>query len=292
MKRSLSERVFYGFNILVMILIMSTIVLPILNIISISFSSNEAVVSNSVGLLPKGFQTGAYVKILTDNVFLRSLINTVGVTVVGSVLSVLIITMAAYSMSKKFFGKKFFTYFFVVSMYFAGGLIPTYLLISKYLNMRNTYLAYILPMLVNVFYMIVLRTQIESLPSSLMDAAQIDGASEYHIIFLIVLPLITPTIAAITMFIALNKWNLWYPVLLYTSKQELWTLQYFLRAMVFDKLLAAMSNPELNTASESIISPINFQMASIILVALPIVSIYPFVQKYFVKGILTGAVKG
>jgi len=271
---------------------MSTIVLPILNIISISFSSNEAVVSNTVGLLPKGFQTGAYVKILTDNVFLRSLLNTVGVTAVGSVLSVLIITMAAYSMSKKFFGKKFFTYFFVVSMYFAGGLIPTYLLISKYLNMRNTYLAYILPTLVNVFYMIVLRTQIESLPSSLMDAAQIDGASEYHIIFLIVLPLITPTIAAITMFIALNKWNLWYPVLLYTSKQELWTLQYFLRAMVFDKLLAAMSNPELNTASESIISPINFQMASIILVALPIVSIYPFVQKYFVKGILTGAVKG
>jgi putative aldouronate transport system permease protein len=129
-------------------------------------------------------------------------------------------------------------------------------------------------------------------PGSLMDAAQIDGANEYQTIFLIVLPLIAPTIAAISMFVALNKWNTWFPVLLYTSKEELWTLQYFLRVMVFDKLMASMSNPELGTAPEDIISPVNFQMASIVLVALPIVAIYPFVQKYFVKGIITGAVKG
>lgn len=292
MKRTVPEKVFYVFNILFMLLIMSTVILPILNIISISLSSNEAVASNSVGLFPKGFETGAYVKIITDSVFLKSLLNTVGVTVIGTILSVLVTAMAAYSMSKKFFFKKFFTYYFVVTMYFSGGLIPTYLLVSKYLGLRNSYAAYVLPLLVNVFYMIVLRTQIESLPSSLMDAAQIDGANEYQTVFKIVLPLIVPTIAAISMFVALNKWNMWFPVLLYTSKKELWTLQYFLRAMVFDKLLAAMSDPGIDTSAEEIISPINYQMASIILVALPIVSIYPFVQKYFVKGILTGAVKG
>jgi putative aldouronate transport system permease protein len=124
-----------------------------------------------------------------------------------------------------------------------------------------------------------------------LDAAQIDGASEYQIIYLIIIPVLTPTIAAISMFLALNKWNMWFPVMLYTNKKELWTLQYFLRVMVFDKFLGTMNNSD-NMISGEVISPINYQMAAIILVAFPIVSIYPFVQKYFVKGILVGSVKG
>lgn len=290
MKRTLGEKVFQVFNIIFMLFIMSTIILPLLNIISISLSNSQAVISNSVGLFPKGFQLGAYKKIIMDEVFLRAFLNTVGITVIGSFLSILVITMAAYALSKEFYGKKAITYYLIVTMYFAGGLIPTYLLISNYLHMGNSYLPYFLPFLVNVFYIIIVRTQIEAIPPSLMDAAQIDGANEYQTMFLIVLPVLAPTIAAISMFVALNKWNTWFPVLLYTNKKELWTLQYFLRAMVFDKLLAAMSNVTAET--DIIISPINFQMAAIVLVALPIVSIYPFVQKYFVKGIISGAVKG
>lgn len=292
MKKSLSEKIFQVFDIMLMVFIMSTIILPIMNIISVSFSSTKAVNSNSVGLFPIGFQTVAYKKILTDSVFLRSLINTVFVTSVGTLLSVIVITLAAYGLSKRFYGKKTITYFFIVTMYFSGGLIPTYLLVSKYLNMRDTLLAYMLPYLVNVFYLIVLRSQIESLPPSLMESAHIDGANEYQTLFMIVLPLLAPTIAAVSMFIALNKWNMWFPVLLYSSKNETWTLQYFLRAMVFDKVLAAMSNPEYNADPSDMTSPLNFQNASIVLVAAPIVMIYPFVQKYFVKGIITGAVKG
>ncbi len=167
-----------------------------------------------------------------------------------------------------------------------------YLLVSKYLGLRDSLLAYFLPYLVNVFYLIVLRTQIETLPSSLMEAARVDGAGEYQILFRIVFPLLTPTIAAVSMFIALNKWNMWYPVLLYSTKSDTWTLQYFLRAMVFDQTLAAMSNPDYGSDPNSLISPLNFQNASIVLVAAPIVCIYPFVQKYFVKDIIAGAVKG
>lgn len=292
MKKSLSEKIFQVFNIFLMVFFMSTIILPIMNIISVSFSSTNAVNSNSVGLLPIGFQTGAYKKILTDSVFLGSLFNTVFVTSVGTLMAIIVITLAAYGLSKKFYGKKAISYYFVVTMYFSGGLIPTYLLVSKYLNMRDNLLAYILPYLVNVFYLIVLRTQIESLPASLMESAHIDGANEYQTLFKIVLPLLAPTIAAVSMFIALNKWNMWFPVLLYSSKKETWTLQYFLRAMVFDKVLAAMSNPAYNDDPGSLASPVNFQNASIVLVAAPIVMIYPFVQKYFVKGIISGAVKG
>lgn len=292
MKKSTSEKVFQVFNLIVMLLIMATIIVPIMNIISVSFSETSAVNSNSVGLFPVGFQTRAYEKILTDSVFLRALFNTVFVTVVGTFSSVIIITLAAYGLSKNFFGKKFFTYYFVVTMYFTGGLVPTYLVVSKYLGMRDTLLAYFLPYLVNIFYLIVLRTQIETLPASLMEAAHVDGASEYQTLFRIVLPLLTPTIAAVSMFIALNKWNMWYPVLLYSSTKETWTLQYFLRAMVFDQTLAAMSNPDYGSDPSSLTSPLNFQNASIVLVAAPIVCIYPFVQKYFVKGIIAGAVKG
>lgn len=292
MKKSVSEKVFQVFNVIIMLFIMATIILPIMNIIAVSFSETSAVNANIVGLIPVGFQTRAYEEILTDSVFLRSLFNTVFVTVVGTAAAVIIITVAAYGLSKNFYGKKVITYYFILTMYFTGGLVPTYLVVSKYLGLRDTILAYILPYLVSIFYLIVLRTQIETLPVSLMEAAHVDGASEYQTLFMIVLPLLTPTIAAVSMFIALTQWNLWYPVLLYSSTQETWTLQYFLRAMVFDQTLAAMSNPSYSSDPNSLTSPLNFQNASIVLVAAPIVCIYPFVQKYFVKGIIAGAVKG
>jgi len=200
--------------------------------------------------------------------------------------------MIAYALSKEFFfGKKLVTYFFVITMYFSGGLIPTYLVISNYLNLNNSYLAYILPSLVNVFYVIVVRSQLETVPQDLIDSGYIDGANEFRVLFNIILPVITPTIAAVSMFIALGRWNMWFPVLLYSTKENMWTLQYYLRNVVFGKFLENTKNaPQMVDAD--IIPPKNYQMASIILVALPIVSIYPFVQKYFVKGILAGSVKG
>jgi putative aldouronate transport system permease protein len=289
MKRSRGETVFQVFLVLLMLLIFAVVALPILNIVSISLSESDAILSNSVGLYPKGFYTLAYREILTGSAFLRSLANTVGVTAVGTALSLMVIVLVAYALSKDFFGKKAATYFFVLTMYFSGGLIPTYLLIANYLGMRNTYFAYILPALVNVFYIIVVRSQVEALPASLVEAATIDGAGEFTIAFRIVIPTISPTIAAVSMFIALAKWNMWFPVMLYSNKESLWTLQYYLRAVVFDRFLVYS---EMISSEGKPIPAQNYQMAAIVLVALPIVCIYPFVQKYFVKGILTGSVKG
>lgn len=289
MLRSKGEKVFQVINILIMLFVLSVIIIPVLHICSISVSESEAVNLGLVTIFPKGFNAIAYERVINDPIFLRSLINTIGITVLGTIFSLVIIVMLAYAWLKEFFGKKLVTYYLVATMYFSGGLIPTYLLITKYLGMKNSYFALILPALVNVFYTIVIKSQIEAMPSSLMEAAIIDGANEFQVVFRIVIPVILPTIAAVSMFIALGKWNMWFPVMIYTNKKELWTLQYFLRTVIFDKFLVAS---ELLTDEGDLVPPKNYQMASIVLVALPIVCIYPFVQKYFVKGILTGAIKG
>ena len=177
-------------------------------------------------------------------------------------------------------------------MYFSGGLIPSYLLITKYLKLYNTYWALLIPGLVNVFYIIVIRSQIEAIPPSLSEAAIVDGANEFQVLINVIIPSVSATIAAIGMFLALSMWNMWFPVMIYTNKESLWTLQYFLRAVIFDKFLTAENTAVTNLFMDATdITPQNFQMAAIVLVALPIVSIYPFVQKYFVKGILVGSVK-
>ena len=271
MKRTLGEKVFQYFDAIIMLCILAIIIFPFMNIISLSVSSREAILTNSVSLWPKGFNLAAYGKILGSMLFLRSLVNTIGITVIGTFLAVMLTLMVSYALTKDFLGKKFVTYYFLITMYFSGGLIPTYLVVAKYLNLRNTYLALILPYLISVFYIIVMRSQIENIPSSIFDAAYID--------------------AAISMFFALGKWNSWFPVMIYTDYDKFWTLQYYLRIVVFSKFLEAKNSTEL-ILEEAQIPEENFRMAAIVLVALPIVSIYPFVQKYFVKGIISGAVKG
>lgn len=291
MKKTRGERIFQYFDIFIMLCIMALVIFPVLYIMSVSVSSQEAIQNNRITFYPIGFNTAAYADILDNATFLRSLFNTLFVTVAGTVLSVFMTLLVSYAMSREFPGKKIYTYFLVFTMYFSGGLIPTYIVYTRYLHLRNTYWVLFLPAIVNVFYIIVMRSQIEALPKSVHEAAYIDGASEIKTAFLITLPMISPTIAAIAMFFALNFWNSWFNVMVYEDSNKMWTLQYFLRAVVFDKFLTAAEDSTAATA-ESQIPAENFRMAAIVLTAAPIVAIYPFVQKYFVKGIIAGSVKG
>jgi len=291
LKRTFGEKVFQFFDIIILLLIAASIIFPFINILSISFSTKEAVNSRSVTFWPVGFNVTAYKLILNSNIFLRSLVNTIGLTIVGTIGSIMLTVMVSYALTKKFPGKPFVTYYFILTMYFGGGLIPTYLLVSKYLNLKNTYWALLLPYFINVFYIIVIRSQIDSIPVTIFDAAYIDGANEYQTLFNIVVPVIIPSIAAVSMFFALGKWNLWFPVLIYTDHKKYWTLQYYLRSVFFERFINAKDQGfSLGDLVE--IPEENIRMATIILAALPIVSIYPFIQKYFVKGIISGAVKG
>lgn len=292
-KSSKGEKAFQYVDIFIMLLIVASIILPLMNIFSLSVSDRIAVAQGKVGIFPAGFNFDAYLKILQNATFVRSLLNTVGITVFGTVISVIIITMMAYAMSKKyFFGKKFVTHYMIITMYFSGGLIPSYILITNYLKLGNTYSAYILPAVVSIFYVIIIRSQIEAVPGELFDSAGIDGAGEMRILFNIVLPVVAPTIAAISMFLALGKWNMWFSVLLYARDSKMWTLQFYLRNIVFESMLEFSTQKLGDSIDAKVIPAENMRMASIILVALPIVAIYPFIQKYFVKGILTGSVKG
>ena len=292
MRSSAGERLFRFFNTIWMLVIMALILFPVMNILSVSVSDRAAVQSGSVTIYPKGFNTQAYREIFHNSTFLRSLLNTVFVTAAGTACAVLITLMVSYAMSRECPGKRFYTYFLVFTMYFSGGVIPTYIIYTRYLHLRNTYWVLFLPAVVNVFYIIVMRSQIEAMPASVFEAAHIDGASEMQTVFCITLPMISPTIAAVSMFFALNFWNSWFNVMVYEDYEKFWTLQYFLRAVVFDKFIAAGDSGAAATETARSVPAENFRMAAIVLTALPIVSIYPFVQKYFVKGIISGSVKG
>ena len=299
-KQSLGRKTFNIFNIFILSLFCLLIILPFMHIISLSLSSGDAISKQLVTIFPKDFLLGAYKTVIIDRLFLRSFINTVFLTVVTTALSMFVVILAAYSFSKEYFyGKKLINYLFVITMFFSGGLVPTYLLITRYLGWFNNYSALIFPALVSYFNILILRSQIQSIPGSLSDSAYIDGASEFKTAVFIIIPSIIPTIAALSMFTALAVWNQWFGILIYTDKKELWTLQFYLRAIVLEKTLyysflanvgggQSTANPLVDT---SILSSKNYEMAAIILVALPVVTIYPFIQKYFVKGILTGAVK-
>ncbi|MEA4822576.1 MAG: carbohydrate ABC transporter permease [Clostridiaceae bacterium] len=292
MKKTTGEHVFHVINILFMLLIIVAILFPVMNVISLSVSDIDEINSRSVSFYPKGFQVGAYKEILKNPDFLTALFNTVWVTVAGTFCAIIVTLLVSYAMTKDFVGKKFFTYFFVLTMYFSGGLIPTYIIYTNVYHLRNTYWVLFLPSLVSVFYIIVMRSQIETMPQEVFEASYIDGANEFQTVFRIVMPMITPTIAAISMFFALNFWNMWFPVMVYTDKSKYWTFQYFLRVAVFDKFFSQYNTLSAGYQVEALIPEENYRAAAIVLVAAPIVAIYPFVQKYFVKGIISGAVKG
>jgi putative aldouronate transport system permease protein len=296
MKRTIPEKFFQVFNIILLTLILMTILFPVLHITALSVSNQDAILSRRVTVYPIGFQTDAYKDVMGNSLFARSMLNTVGITAVGTTLAILVSVLTAYGLTKNFVGKKVITYLFVITMYFSGGLIPTYIVYTSVFHLRNNFLVLILPSLVSMFYIIVVRSQIENMPSSVFEAAYLDGAREYQTVFYVVVPMIAPTIAAVSMFFALGFWNSWFNVMVYTDKNTMWTLQYFLRVVVFSKFISqynnSLSSAVMAAADRISIPEENFRMAAIVLTAAPIVAIYPFLQKYFVRGIISGAVKG
>jgi len=295
-KRTTGKIVFDTINYIILTCFCLVIIIPFMHIISISVSEGQAVNANIVGIFPVGFSLYAYREVLFDGIFGRALFNTVFIVCVSTFLGVLLNLSAGYVFTKKFYGRDVIAYLYVFTMFFSGGLIPFYLLITKYLHWFNTYYSLIIPGLTSFFYIIILRSQIQAIPAELTEAAIIDGASEFQVLYKIIIPAISPTIAAVSMFIALAKWNSWFDVMIFTNTRSLWTLQYYLRAMVIEKAMDmrgyAHARGSVDVLEAAKTSSKNYEMAAIVLVSLPIISVYPFVQKYFVKGILVGAVKG
>lgn len=268
--------------------------LPFLVIISGSFTKESAILEKGFSLIPPEFSLDAFKAVFAiPRNIINAYIVTIFVTAVGTFLSVFLSTLAAYVLQKKDFKyRNFFAFYFYFTTIFSGGIVPWYILMTQYLHMKNNILALILPGLFNVFNLIIIRSFISSsIPSAIVESAQIDGASEWHIFFKLILPLSKPILATIGLFTALGYWNDWFNAMLFIDKQSLMPLQYYLYKMLSQismlrTLVAQVPQMTAVTPPEE-----SFKMAMTVITIGPILLLYPFVQKYFVTGIMIGAVK-
>lgn len=272
-----------------MVLLAIVMLVPFLNIAAISVSEGWAVTAGKVGIVPVGFQVETLTYILTTPQFSSSLLVSIFVTALGTGLSLLVTVLAAYPLSKKHLpGMKGFILVFVFTMLFSGGLIPSYLLV-KSLGLLNTPWALMFPMTINVFNLLVIKSFLEGLPESLEESAIIEGAGNLTVLFRIILPLSAPVLATVGLFYSVSYWNDFFSPLIYVSSASLKTLQLYLREVVADM---ASANVGLTMDFTGNLSPDGIRSSLIIAATVPIVLVYPFLQKYFTKGVLIGSVKG
>ena len=262
---------------------------PLIYIFSMSISSPEAVVSNSVKLFPKGFSLQAYEMVFKNKDIWLSYYNTVIYTVGGTAVSVLLTMLAAYPLSRRqFFLRRPLSLFFSISMFFTGTLVPMYLLINR-LGLYNTRMAIILPTGAAAYYIIMARTFLSTIPESLYESAKIDGAGEFKILWKIFVPLSKPIVAVLVLYYAVQQWNSYFNAMVYLPNKNLQPLQLYLMKVLINNESAA-SGGAIGSASMSMIS-LQLKYVVIVVALIPILCVYPFLQKYFTKGMMIGAVK-
>jgi putative aldouronate transport system permease protein len=268
---------------------------PMLNVLAISFSEAQAIYRNPMMLIPESFTLEAYKYIFSTRVLLNSFGITVFVTVFGTFLNLVFTICGAYALSKTTVpGHKLMLWMIVVPMLFGAGLIPMYILLKE-LHLLNTIWVLILPKLVAPFNMILMRNFFWSIPEGLEESARIDGAGELRIIWNVILPLSVPVIATIGLFYAVGHWNDFFTGLFFIKDNTKWPLQVLLRSIIidFNMLNMGTQNPQsTGDMSKLVLQPENIKAAAIIFAVVPILCVYPFLQKYFVKGIMLGSVKG
>ncbi|MGC5771287.1 carbohydrate ABC transporter permease [Paenibacillus pabuli] len=288
------DRIFKIIVYFILILVLLVTFLPFWNILVLSLNSAEDTVRGGVYLWPRDLTLDSYKQILKDSEILSGLWVTVKRTLIGAPLSVLVITMLAYPLSRRnLIGRKGWNLYFIFTMYFSGGLIPFYMVL-KALNMIDTFSVFILPSLMNVFYMIIVRTFMEQLPHEIEESARVDGANDLTIFFRIVMPLTTPVLATVGLFQAIGHWNAWFDSYAFTYSSDLKTLQAVLVKILNQFQTGGMiSQTQMlaNSAKRNAVSSDTIRMAATMVATLPIVMVYPFLQKYFVKGMTLGAVK-
>ncbi|WP_078393689.1 carbohydrate ABC transporter permease [Shouchella patagoniensis] len=290
MQESIQYRIFKFFNAALMLLIIFVTLYPFLNIVAQSFSSEANIVAGNVNLIPQGFNIDTYRVVMSDNMFWTNYKNTVIYTVVGTAISLVLSTMLAYPLSKRRLrGRNFIIMFVVFTMFFNGGLIPNYVLISS-LGFGNTIWAIVIPGAISVFNLLIMKTFFENIPEELEEAAIVDGSNTYGILLKIVLPLSKPILATMMLFYAVTHWNSWFPAFLYFSDKDLFPVSMYLRNMIkgVEGTLStgATSADNLNQISS------NIKSVTMVLTVLPILCVYPYIQKYFVSGVMLGSVKG
>lgn len=289
MKKSKSKIAFDAFNITLMALLVVVTMYPIFNQLALSLSSSDAIMSGTVNLVPKEFTLATYQDIAKESLFWRNYANTVWYTFIGTLISLALTTLLAYSVSKKdLVGGNIVLKLVVFTMFFNGGLIPTYMLI-KGIHLTDTIWALLLPTAIMPYHVLLMKTFFQNLPIDLEEASRLDGLSQFGYFVRIALPLSKPIMATMTLFIAVIYWNDWFNALIYLNDGKKYPVTLYLRNVMMGAAMASQTG-EVDSSTKSV--PQSIQAASMILVILPVLCIYPFVQKYFVKGVMIGAIKG
>lgn len=281
--------IFSVFKIIFLSIVVFITIFPFVHMIAVSMSGNIYVLKNQIVFFPKGFNLKVYGLIFKNHEFFRSYLNTILYTILGTTISLTITCMGAYALSKKkLIFHRFFSLMVLFTMYFYGGLIPTYLTV-KSLGMVNHIWAILLPGAVGTWYLIIMRTFFTQFPSEIEESGKIDGLTEIGNFFRLVLPLSKPVLASIGLFYAVGIWNSYFGAMIYINSREKWPIQLVLRDML---LQGAQTNNKAVSAGGDMVLDDPLKYASILISVLPIIVVYPFVQKYFVKGVMIGSVKG
>ncbi|WP_040951976.1 carbohydrate ABC transporter permease [Gorillibacterium massiliense] len=293
---TINDKLFDGIVYTFLTLLMIITLYPFINTIAVSLNAASDSVKGGIYLWPRMFSWESYKFVFKeDSIYHATLISALR-TVIGTVVTVFSSAMVAYTISRKdYVLRKFVTIAFILTMYFNGGLIPTFLLYRD-MHLVNNFWVYILPGIIGVFNLIVIRSFIEQLPESIIESATIDGAGDFRSFVNIVLPLSLPVLATVALFTVVSQWNSWFDVMLYTSShQNLSTLQYELQKILQNSNTtndAASAFASSSSGSTMKVSPISVRATMTIVASVPMIIIYPFLQKYFVKGMVVGGVKG
>ena len=292
-KLSASDRLYYAITYTIMIVLICITVYPLLYILACSFSGRSAILAGRVYIFPVDFSVEGYKTVLENPDVFSGYYNTIVNTVVGTALNVAVTMLCAYPMARANWPmKKGFTFLFMFTMFFSGGMIPSYILVSK-LGLINSRWALILPGAMSVYNMIIARTFIQnSIPNDLLEASQIDGCSDARYFFQIVLPLSKAIMAVLTLYYAVGHWNSYFNAFIYLSKRELYPLQIILREILIENSIDAEALMDEQMAAQKAGLADLLQYSLIVVSTAPILCIYPFVQKYFIKGVMIGSVKG
>lgn len=292
--KQLDRKIFSGIGYVSLIILAILCIFPFVLVVSSSFTEETKIVTDGYQFIPTAFSTEAYsILFKYPEQMIQAYLVTIAVTVTGTVLGLFLTSMTAYALSRRDFKwRNNFSFFFFFTTLFNGGLVPWYLLMVNYLDMKDTFAALIIPMMLNVFYIIVMKSFMSGIPDAIVESAKIDGAGDFKIYARLILPLSKPALATIGLFLALAYWNDWYNALLFISNEDLMPLQYYLYKMLgnMDGMRKAMMGA--GAVVTTSIPSESLKMAMTVVATGPILLAYPFVQRYFVQGLTIGAVKG
>lgn len=293
MKRTKGEKIFQVFNVIILLFVSVIMVYPYLNQVAISFNEGIDAMKGGIGIFPRAFTLANYQSIFSNKSILTGAWISVSKVVLYTLLSLAVLFTSAYGITRgKLPYRRGITLYFMIPCYVSAGVVPTYI-IYRYLGLINNYWVYILPGCFSFYNMVILRSFLQELPTSIEEAAKIDGANDIQIMYKIVLPLCKPVLATITLWLAVGSWNSWTDTMMYITDRKLYPLSYIMMQLIKESSLAdQMAQDSGMVSAAAMPTPDTIKAATLVVSTLPIIMVYPFLQKYFIKGVTLGSVKG